>query len=663
MTADADAFWTGACIFKDVFYTSSWRTNGPKFFDTTGWTNIADTILDGSSLVEFPVAKHLLTKHERVFAANVLLAEEGELLTDNERSIETDATGWAVDVNCTLARATPPVAAPDGTYSLEVTAVAEGTTSAKLATVEPVTAGRKYRFRAWGLAEAASRSARLFINILDSESNSIDVVGLGSETSMSTSQWIGFDSSYIMPTNAAYVELQLYTNTLLITEQFHWDQIQINLDEQEYRSRVYFSEAGDPTTWETLNWIDVEPDDGTQITGLFSFGEYVVIFKERSIYLLGGVDEQTFTLFPLDTTVGSLSPYSVSGSATHLYWYDHISDHVYRFNGSSIEAIDGKIFGYMDSVIAKKDFVAESAAGVFYRDHYVLSYQVGGTAKGNNNECVVYNENLGAWTRWPNMGFADAQIDNTEPGTRGNLLLLNPASGFASDDDDGLYQMIWSNEIGGTIFYADGSDNIDVSIIGAWLPIEDSLVGQATARVRKVTVLTRATDQSDPNLLNVYLDVNYDRSDRTSQAFEMYTAGSKYGELVGMEADISPLAGPSDISTFSLAFFNSTAADTMELWGVDVSTSERRGRRRGFEVDGTRVDVYASLIPATISLVAITLAGNPDAVLTPAEVSLVPVDVAVESPAALVPATIVLSPLTLIAISGDAYSATYSSTY
>jgi hypothetical protein len=669
MTADSDAFWTGACIFKDVFYTTSWRTNGPKTFDGLSWYNITDSVLDGSSLREFPVAKHLLTKHERVFAANVELQEGTELMSDNERSIETDATGWAVGENCTLAQATPPVAAPDGTKSLEVTAVAAGTTYAKLATVEAVIPGGRYRFRAQGLAEAASRTARIRIDILDAESVRIDLVDLGSLTAMSTSAWTALDEEYTMPTNAAYVEIHLYTNTLLITEQFHWDQIQMNVAVQEKRSRLYFSEAGDPTTWKVLNWIDVEPDDGNQITGLASFGEYVVIFKETSVFLLSGVDEQTFTLFPLDTTVGTVSPYSISGSATHLYWYDHFSDHIYRFNGSSIEKIDDKIFGYVDSIIFKESLVAEAVAGIFYRDHYLLSFQQtqGSTVKANNSDTVVFNEVLQAWTSWPTMGFADATIDNTEPDTRGNLFILGPAAGGSGPVDQGLSEMVWSQDM--LLQYtADHSgswgvgDTIPVSVISGWYPVDDALVGQENVRVRQLTTLVRTTAVAEDNILNVYFDVNYDRSTTVADLFEMYSAGSEYGVLLDLPTDIYPLAHPGFVSSYSVSYINSTAIDTFEIWGLDVSSSRRRrGKKRGTVIVSTVIEV--GLTPAIITLVPVDMTGTSDAVITPAVVVLVPVDVSVQSPAVIQPATIVLTPVTLLIDKGDAYSATYSATY
>jgi hypothetical protein len=426
LTASADTFLSGACIYKDVMYLSSWRTNGVKSYDGSTFTNNANNVPSGAA-GEFPIAKHLLTKHERVFAANVKVS---------------------------------------------------------------------------GTA---------------------------------------------------------------------------------YRSRLYFSDAGEAQVWQAANYIDIEPDDGSQITALASFGEYVMIFKETSTFLLAGVDKQTFTLFPLDTTVGTISPYSVASSSTHLYWYDHIGDRIVRFNGSSIEPIDEKVKGFVDLNIAKATYVPEAVAAIWYRDHYLMSFQSGGSSKGMNCNTMVFNAKLGAWSYWPQMGFADATVDNTAPTYRGNLFLLNPAPSYNFNDDDGLLLMAWSDLIDDNA-YADLSDAIDVQITTGWYGLAEDQMAQITARERKISIVAQQTQIASGNDLVVTVYRNYNTNDSWTNTFDMYWGAAYPPQYTtpGFEADFAPLLSESFLNSFALNFDHVESTDSLELWGADIAfTVRKRGQRRG----------------------------------------------------------------------------------
>jgi hypothetical protein len=79
-------------------------------------------------------------------------------------------------------------------------------------------------------------------------------------------------------------------------------------------SRVYFSNKGDPETWETdgalvpagagtepyqrgENWIDLTPGDGEMITGAVSWRELTLIFKQTKFFVIWGESEN-----PKDST-------------------------------------------------------------------------------------------------------------------------------------------------------------------------------------------------------------------------------------------------------------------------------------------------------------------------------------------------------------------------
>lgn len=71
-----------------------------------------------------------------------------------------------------------------------------------------------------------------------------------------------------------------------------------------FRSRVYFSSVVDPNsspfvTWntdpDTGDWIDINPDDGGQITGFSDTSDVVLVFKQNAMYRLDVITKTTDT--------------------------------------------------------------------------------------------------------------------------------------------------------------------------------------------------------------------------------------------------------------------------------------------------------------------------------------------------------------------------------
>ncbi len=118
-------------------------------------------------------------------------------------------------------------------------------------------------------------------------------------------------------------------------------------------SRVQWSALKDPATWPSSNFVDVTPDDGFPIVGLWSDGQSILIFKTRKVFKLSGdifdPSNPTYTLtevyVPPDFIIystrsvqlfgqfgyimlGKLGFYSYDGGGTitKILDYDRISD-------------------------------------------------------------------------------------------------------------------------------------------------------------------------------------------------------------------------------------------------------------------------------------------------------------------------------------------------
>jgi len=76
-------------------------------------------------------------------------------------------------------------------------------------------------------------------------------------------------------------------------------------------SRLQFSDVLDLESYPALYFIDISPNDGDWITGLLSFDDFLVITKQRSIWLLVGDGPSSFEVRRLHSGVGCVAPRSL----------------------------------------------------------------------------------------------------------------------------------------------------------------------------------------------------------------------------------------------------------------------------------------------------------------------------------------------------------------
>lgn len=77
-------------------------------------------------------------------------------------------------------------------------------------------------------------------------------------------------------------------------------------------SRLYFSDLLDIESWPILNFIDINPNDGDSGTGIYPSGDYLVITKSRSVWLLVGDSIDTYSVRRLSAVRGCLAPRSLT---------------------------------------------------------------------------------------------------------------------------------------------------------------------------------------------------------------------------------------------------------------------------------------------------------------------------------------------------------------
>lgn len=132
----------------------------------------------------------------------------GNLLTLNAQDIETDATGWTVLTNCTIAQSA--TFAKDGTNSLSMTSVGAGLMQAEVAAVLAVTAGTGYTVSAYLRAAVSGRTTHINVDWKTSSGTFISTSTIaGTDTTGSFTQTTGVVTA---PTGAT--QAVLYTDVV-----------------------------------------------------------------------------------------------------------------------------------------------------------------------------------------------------------------------------------------------------------------------------------------------------------------------------------------------------------------------------------------------------------------------------------------------------------------
>jgi hypothetical protein len=198
-----------------------------------------------------------------------------------------------------------------------------------------------------------------------------------------------------------------------------------------YASRIWYSNIGDALTWDALDWIDVDPDDGDEISAMKVFGGNLMIWKTRAVYTLSGTDENTFTLFPLDRDIGTNAPRTVQSQGDRLIFFDPLTG-VWQFDGAGFDKLDDKINLFLLDGI-NYAFSHRSSAFI-WQGKYYLSIPWG--LDEWPSRTFVLDLRNGAWTQY-NYGMAawinrdDDVYAVTPDGTAGLFAM------FEALDDDG----------------------------------------------------------------------------------------------------------------------------------------------------------------------------------------------------------------------------------
>ena len=128
-----------------------------------------------------------------------------------------------------------------------------------------------------------------------------------------------------------------------------------------YPCRIRWCEPADITQWPENNYIDLDADDGDIITGMELISDYLAVFKERKIFIVGySGGEQVFEARLVIDGRGCSSGASLTAIYNDLIFL--AEDGIYSFDGTvNIEEISAKIKPLILEINPDKRHLVQSA--------------------------------------------------------------------------------------------------------------------------------------------------------------------------------------------------------------------------------------------------------------------------------------------------------------
>lgn len=301
----------------------------------------------------------------------------------------------------------------------------------------------------------------------------------------------------------------------------------------------YVGGTAQELSWDTSrDYVDINPDDGDEITGLENNGNRLLIFKNNATY------RWTFGQVEADRLigVGTSSQESVKTNFDKGITFFAGIKGVYAYTGGRPKNISRKIQRYIDAV---SDWT--EVYGAVDEDHYYLSVgnltvTVAGVSRTISNAVLVYHISLDAWTIYS---------------------LANAARFFAllRDSTDGIDEDLYFGSTNGQVYqFLDSTATGDnaTAIPGEFLGKEHMLSFPGFSQVSYVDVIASQHTNSS---------VFY----RADKKVDPKSIGNLTGRVTNLKV------GGDDVRTIQLRIVdNSTTRSIIEGYNIEYDSTPRR---------------------------------------------------------------------------------------
>jgi hypothetical protein len=328
-------------------------------------------------------------------------------------------------------------------------------------------------------------------------------------------------------------------------------------------SRLYMSDLGTPTSWPTLNFIDVNTNDGDKITGLAELQDTLVIFKERSIHVLRGTGPQNYSLLDTHQARGTVSHWTIAPVLNQLFFLARVG--VYSFDGRGVhlqsDVIKGSVLGLNSNQAWNQQYL-QNACAVEYKNKYWLSVTEG-VSVATNNRIYIFDYEHSLWTRYdiPANCFS----------------LFQPSSATT-------YNMYFGNVTSGLVYQHGVGNSDDGAAINAYFQTKDFEFGAPAHMKSYKGLFFAAVSQLQNYAINISYILDRGRHTRTTQLnlggsnaslWGSFVWGqSPWGSIPNVAAKTTAVAGQSRYLSFKVSD-NSTNPWTFLGWIIRYKVKRR----------------------------------------------------------------------------------------
>ena len=166
------------------------------------------------------------------------------------------------------------------------------------------------------------------------------------------------------------------------------------------KSRLHFSAEGSAEDWTTVGsagYIDINADDGDEITGIAACGANLFIFKRFSIHILTGYRPDNFVVSATPVFEGCISHRSIVNMGTFLTYLSDRAVHSIAPGGFTSE-LSVNIKGDIEDLTVTQKL---GAVGGKHLQQYWLAFDSNGD--GANDQAYVLDFGTKSWSQYDNI--------------------------------------------------------------------------------------------------------------------------------------------------------------------------------------------------------------------------------------------------------------------
>jgi hypothetical protein len=158
-------------------------------------------------------------------------------------------------------------------------------------------------------------------------------------------------------------------------------------------SLLHYSKLNFPEAVSVTNFIEINTNDGDEITGWGAAQDYAIVFKRKSAYLLTHDKNEDPVITPLQSTFGAITDRAVISFDNNTYFLSDVGFHL--FDGSSFK----RLSSVLDEKVKQLPKHTREAATVFAdRQNNRVYISVNGNPGIENNEVWVIHTDNGSFS-------------------------------------------------------------------------------------------------------------------------------------------------------------------------------------------------------------------------------------------------------------------------